>query len=232
MSEGFRLRIAYRIEDRLAFLSHLETIRSIERVIRRASLPFMITEGFNPHMKIAFGPALPVGAGSNGEFVDVRLREYVAQNDVLRALQAAAPKNLMPISCEYVALNADAIDVAYPVSDWEVVFQAGPERLEEMSAAFDRLVDRGFIEITKTKGRKTTTKRIEFDGRLVEGPHLGVMSADDDGEQRVVLRFSTFQGEGGALRPDKFIAAAFEGMSDAPAIESLTRVSLHSCGEK
>ena len=63
MGEGFRLRVRYSISGRLAYLSHLETIRSMERVIRRAGLPFAITEGFNPHMKVAFGPALPVGAG-------------------------------------------------------------------------------------------------------------------------------------------------------------------------
>lgn len=230
MSEGFRLRIAYRITDRLAFLSHLETIRSIERVIRRAGLPFQITEGFNPHMKIAFGPALPVGAGSACEYVDVRMREYVAPDAALAALQAAAPANLMPIACEYVAVNADAIDVAYPVSDWKVVFEARADRLDDIAAAFARLVDVGYIEVTKTKGRKTTTKRIDFADRLVDGPHLGVSGAclDADGSPLVTLEFSTFQGEGGALRPDKFIDAAFAGMDDAPAIRSLTRASLHA----
>ena len=103
MSEGFRLRVKYRITGRLAYLSHLETVRSMERVVRRAALPFAITEGFNPHMKIAFGPALPVGAGSRSEYFDVRLRSYVASDEALAALQAAAPENLMPVECAYRA---------------------------------------------------------------------------------------------------------------------------------
>ena len=119
MSEGFRLRVKYQITDRLAYLSHLETVRSMERVVRRAGLPFAITEGFNPHMKIAFGPALPVGAGSRSEYFDLRLREYVSPDLALAALQAAAPENLMPIACAYCAHGDDAIDVTYPVSVWK-----------------------------------------------------------------------------------------------------------------
>lgn len=227
MSEGFRLRIAYGISGRLAFLSHLETIRSVERIIRRAGLPFAITEGFNPHMKIAFGPALPVGAGSVCEYVDVRLREYVAPDDALAALQAAAPTNLMPIACEYIAVNADAIDVAYPLSQWEAVLDAGPERLDEIQRSFDQLLDRGYIEVEKKKGRKITTKRIDFDGRLVDGPSIEV-EAIANGVPKVVLRFSTLQGEGGALRPDKFIAAAFANLEDPPIVKILTRIGLQS----
>lgn len=221
MSEGFRLRIAYRITGRLAFLSHLETIRSVERIIRRARLPFQITEGFNPHMKIAFGPALPVGAGSACEYVDVRLREYVAPDEALQSLQAAAPANLMPVGCEYVAVNADAIDVAFPRSAWEATFDAGADCLDQLERAFADLLEVGYIEVEKKKGRRTTSKRIEFDGRLVEGPIFGLV----DGP-RIAVRFSTLQGEGGALRPDKFIAAAFDGIEDPPAVTSLTRLSL------
>ena len=60
VANGFLLRIKYVKRGPLAFLSHLETVRSIERIIRRANFPYAISEGFNPHMKIAFGAA-PTG---------------------------------------------------------------------------------------------------------------------------------------------------------------------------
>lgn len=220
MSEGFRLRVKYRITDRLAYLSHLETVRSMERVVRRAGLPFAITEGFNPHMKIAFGPALPVGAGSRSEYFDLRLREYVSPDLALAALQAAAPENLMPVACVYCAHGDDAIDVMYPVSVWKAELACTGIGADDVVRAFERLVDRGFIEVTKTKGHKTTVKRVEFAGRLVDGPHVTV---DDD---VVTVDFSTFQGSEGALRPDKFIAAACELMDGTVVIRSLTRMEL------
>ena len=58
----FRLRATFVEEGRLAMLSHLEVAHTLERVVRRAKLPFAISQGYSPHMKIAFGSALPVGA--------------------------------------------------------------------------------------------------------------------------------------------------------------------------
>lgn len=220
MSEGFRLRVKYQITGRLAYLSHLETVRSMERVVRRAGLPFAITEGFNPHMKIAFGPALPVGAGSRSEYFDVRLREYVAPEAALAALQAAAPENLMPIGCAYCTHDDEAIDVMYPVSAWRAELACGQASVDDVARAFEQLVDRGFIEVTKTKGRKTTTKRVEFEGRLIDGPHV-----TSDGDAAIV-EFATFQGNEGALRPDKFISAALEGANADVSLVSLTRMEL------
>ena len=61
--QTFRMRITFAKQGRLALLSHLEVARAIERAVRRAQLPFAVSQGFSPHMKIAFGAALPVGVG-------------------------------------------------------------------------------------------------------------------------------------------------------------------------
>lgn len=55
----FRLRVTFRETGRLAMLSHLELARALERAVRRAQLPFAVSQGFSPHMRIAFGAALP-----------------------------------------------------------------------------------------------------------------------------------------------------------------------------
>lgn len=220
MSEGFLLRIKYRITGRLAYLSHLETVRSIERIVRRAGLPFAITEGFNPHMKIAFGPALPVGAGSQSEYVDVHLKEYVAPDRALAALQAAAPANLMPIACEFVPIGSDAIDVAFPVSAWRVELDARYASCDQIVHAFERLLERGYIEVKKVKGRKETVKQVAFEGRLVDGPRFAQEGST------VSVEFSTFQGNAGALRPDRFVAAACDLMDAPVAMKTLSRLEL------
>ena len=57
----FRLRVSFAKTGRLRFLSHLEVVHALERAVRRTELEYAVTQGFNPRMKIAFGPALPVG---------------------------------------------------------------------------------------------------------------------------------------------------------------------------
>ena len=124
----FRLRSIYVERDRLAMLSHLEVAHALERVVRRAGLPFAISQGFSPHMKIAFGSALPVGVGSTCEIFDLQLTSYVPPAEALEALQAASAPDLMVQSCSYIENSAPATSVAFPFSTYEVRFS------EEVSA--------------------------------------------------------------------------------------------------
>ena len=39
----FRLRVRYGKRDRLKYLGHLEVIHTIERIVRRAGLPYAVT---------------------------------------------------------------------------------------------------------------------------------------------------------------------------------------------
>jgi uncharacterized protein (DUF2344 family) len=43
----------------------------LERAIRAGALPARYSEGFNPHMKLSMGPALPLGLESRHEVFDV-----------------------------------------------------------------------------------------------------------------------------------------------------------------
>lgn len=116
----FRLRCRYVETGRLAYLSHLEVAATLERVVRRARLPFAVSCGFSPHMKIAYGAALPVGIGSVCEIFDVTLADYVPADQAREALRAATVPDLMVEQCAYVEPRAKAASVAYPLSTYEV----------------------------------------------------------------------------------------------------------------
>ena len=121
----FRLRATFVEQGRLALLSHLEVAHTLERTVRRAGLPFAVSQGFSPHMKIAFGAALPVGVGSTCEIFDLQLTRYVAPDKALAALQAASVPDLMVQECRYIEPSAAAASVAFPLSTYEARF-SGP----------------------------------------------------------------------------------------------------------
>lgn len=123
----FRLRVEYRKQGRLALLSHLEIARALERAVRRADLPFAVSQGFSPHMKIAFGSALPVGVGSTCEIFDLQMTRYVAPEKALAALQAASVPDLMPHGCRYIGPRDAAASVAYPVAAYRAELSRVPE---------------------------------------------------------------------------------------------------------
>ena len=116
----FRLRVTFNKAGRLGMLSHLELARALERAVRRADLPYAVTQGFSPHMKIAFGAALPVGVESTCEIFDVSLTEYVPADEALVRLQQASALDLMPHAARYLQQGEAAASVAFPISRYEV----------------------------------------------------------------------------------------------------------------
>lgn len=70
---GVRLRVRYSKLGKVRFVSHRDGARLWERALRRVGLPVAFTEGFTPRPKLSFGLALPTGAESLAEYIDIDL---------------------------------------------------------------------------------------------------------------------------------------------------------------
>lgn len=200
----FRLRVTYELRDRLAMLSHLEVTHTLERIIRRSGLPFALTCGFSPHMKLSFGSALPVGVGSTCEVFDLYLTEYVPPAKALERLASAAPADLRPLQCVYVEESAPAASCAFTTSTYEVV----------LSDPIDRLMIPDEIRVARKKK----------DRRLVPADFI-VGEPEVDG---VVLRITLAAKETGSLRIDSLLEACLAELEHAgapvPRIHTITRI--------
>jgi radical SAM family uncharacterized protein/radical SAM-linked protein len=83
-----RYRIRYAKLGRAAYLGHLDLVRHLPRIFRRAGLELYYSVGFHPKPELTFGPALGLGIRSLGELLDVSLTEAL-DADELRARLAA-----------------------------------------------------------------------------------------------------------------------------------------------
>ena len=195
----FRLRVTFCESGRLGMLSHLEVARALERAVRRADLPYAITQGFSPHMKIAFGAALPVGVESTCEIFDVSLTEYVPADEALARLQRVSAPDLMPHSARYLQQGEAAASVAYPVSCYEARLSVPASEL--------RLPDA--ITVVRKKKEKVL-RPAEF----VRSMRFG--AADGEGGE-FTLSFELEAKSTGSLRPDVLLSAMLEacGREDA-----------------
>lgn len=197
----FRLRVRYVKHGRLAYLGHLEVLHTIERVIRRAALPYAVTQGFSPHMRVGFSSALPVGTSSTCEYYDVFLTELVPHADALQRLVAASPEDLMTQECAYVdvrtpALTAQITRVGYKVelfASGESSFDAGD--IERGLAAIV-----GLGQIPYARGKKNKVMDIE---RTLAGYQVVPVAAADE----FMVQLDTRCDNEGALRPEILLAA-------------------------
>jgi radical SAM family uncharacterized protein/radical SAM-linked protein len=115
----FRHRIVFEKTGDARLLSHRNTMDVLERAIRAAGLPARYSEGFNPHMKLSMGPALPLGLESRHEVFDV---EGVAPfgSDAARAINEKLPPgiavvDLRPLSPADPALSKAVKSARYLV---------------------------------------------------------------------------------------------------------------------
>ena len=68
-----RLRVRYSKTGKVRFTSHRDVVRMWERALRRSGLSIAWSEGYSPRPLLSFGHALPTGAGSLAEYLDVSL---------------------------------------------------------------------------------------------------------------------------------------------------------------
>ncbi len=195
----FRLRVTYRMAGRLVMLSHLETARALERIVRRADLPYAVSQGFSPHMKMAFGAALPVGVGGDEEIFDVQLDEYVAPDRALARLQAASCADLIPLAARYIAKDVAAASVAYPFSTYRAQLALDGANGDAAALAAAIAACRVPEEITVVRKKKEKT--------LVVSEFLtDEMTRDVD-----AVTFTLEAKKTGSLRPDVLLDAMLEG---------------------
>jgi len=97
------------VEEQFRFAAHLDRVRAFYRSLRRSELPVVYTRGFAPKPMLSFGPPLPVGLVSDGEYLDV-WTQYHYSGNIVRDLGPFLPRGLRivaarPVPPEYPALG-------------------------------------------------------------------------------------------------------------------------------
>jgi len=209
----FRLRIRYGKVGRLRWLSHLEVIHSLERTIRRAELPYAITQGFSPHMKCAFGPALPVGTAGENEYLDISLTRYTTAEEALARLIASTPADLAPLEARYVSEAEPSLAAAITIAEYHAIVSGKESSADSVQTALAGVVDSGSLTVQHRGKQKV------YD--LARSLPKEVRVTDQDGGIHVAL--TVRMGPEGSLRPEVLIREAFRIASLEATVSHMTR---------
>lgn len=118
------------------FISHIDLLRHVSRILRRAGISVNYSQGFNPHALVYFSPPLGVGVSSDAEYLtidtdmnadEVFERYNSAVPDTLRASGVfVCPKNP---NLQGKVVSADYIlDVSYKPIDLSGGFEISYEK--------------------------------------------------------------------------------------------------------
>ena len=168
--EKFDYRAVYAKYGRAKYISHLDFMRSMQRIIKRSKLPVWHTQGFNPHVYIMFPLALPLGTDSRVEIMDFALTQNLPNEQVKKQLGEKCPEGIEIISISQPVHKHTEIKSA----DYEISFKPSVPAGECLEK-WNEFMTLEKIEIEKRTKKKTVN--------LVDiKPHITVLDVKTDGD--------------------------------------------------
>ena len=146
-----RIRMHYARTGRVRFLSHLDFMTLFHRAAVRAGVPVAFSQGFNPHPRIAFGPALPVGMESEAEYLDLETDPFIDLRQATRALNAALPDGIRIQEARVVPKKAPSLSGS--ISRYRYRVAVPPERTGGLAERIAAFLGRGQMIISR-KGKE------------------------------------------------------------------------------
>lgn len=205
-----RVRFRYAKLGKVRFTSQRDVARMWERALRRAAVPVAYSEGFSPRPLLSFGLALPTGAESLAEFVDVVLDEGRAEaagvvpDELVGRLDPFLPDGVT-IRAAAALSGGGSLQHEVTACRWELALSgAARARVSEAVASFTAAAS--VLLVRERKGREA-----EDDLR----PAVRELSvADGTGDERVVVVAEVATQPRG-VRPAELVRVLAERMVDA-----------------
>lgn len=188
-----RLRITFAKTEVIRFTGHLDLHRAWERTFRRAGLPLVYSQGFNPRPRLNLASALPLGFTSQAEVLEARLEARLALNDILSALERALPPGLQVLQVDEVDPSDPSPQSDLQAAEFVITFLDPFPELEPRLEALLKEED-----LMRQRRGKTYDLR-----PLILA--LEPLEDDESGRQRLLVRLVARAGATG--RPEEVIAA-------------------------
>ena len=130
------------------YLSHRNVMDLLERAFRAARAPIRYTEGYNPHIRMSMGPALPLGQESKHELFDVDMLDALS-DEHLAGVNARLPDGVRITGWAELSTGAPSLGKAATEAVYRFVLPDGESRVERLRIAGDgATTPKRFLEST------------------------------------------------------------------------------------
>ena len=140
-----KLRLLFKKEGQASYISHLDLMRTFQRVFPRAGLELRHSQGFHPHPLISIVLPLPVGQASECELLDFEVEQDIDGSGVAELLNSGLPAGLFVREC--YLLERPARELSFLRARIEFDYDKGVpysalERLERLFEQEEVLVEK------------------------------------------------------------------------------------------
>lgn len=195
-----RLRVRLGKKGEMALLSHLDMMRLLDRVVRRASIPITFTGGFHPTPRIIPANALPLGASSSGEIVDFELTQTMDIEEFRSKLIAQLPPDIPVYDVQEVSVKTPASTQLLEKAEYQITVDVEDSTLDQWQTWVEATLNKAEIWLEQTT-KSGKTHQIDVRDRLFE---LQVMESSPT---KATIRYiGSCRNDGTLLRPEQMVA--------------------------
>ena len=186
-----RIRVKFSKTEPMRFTSHLDLYRAWERLLRRAGVQLVFSQGYNPRPKLQLAAPLPLGITSRAEIIDFWL--MVGPDDLgmmTSELINSQPPGIEIISVEYVDPSAPPLQKKVAAAQYEIT-------LLDQIPQIDQTIDSILNSETLIRQRRGKT----YDLR----PLILDLMVKNKGSELIQMRLNAQEGSTG--RPEEVLLA-------------------------
>ncbi len=146
-----RTLVKYTKTNAAIYVAHLDTQRTIQRMLRRTNLPIKYTMGFHPHPVLTFAQPLSVGVSSQGEYFEFSMLEYFNPSRLKGIIAASMPKGFTCLDCGFIRDEFPSLMAMVRCSEWEIYVE--DIKIDNAKSLLDELLASESMMIMKTTKR-------------------------------------------------------------------------------
>jgi radical SAM-linked protein len=143
---SYKYSINFSKTDNAIFFGHIDLMNIFRRAFRRADLPLIYSEGYNPRPKISSAAALSVGVASEDEWFEIELATEWNDSAILNVLEGVFPSGIKINK----VIKSSQPNVLKPTS---CIYQIDISNETESSDKIEEFYTSGAVKITK-RGKK------------------------------------------------------------------------------
>lgn len=92
------MKIRLQFEKNIKYISHLDLMKAVQKILKRTGYPLKYSEGFNPHMVLTIANPLPLGIVGKQEFMEFELKtDSISFGELKEKLRLACPEGIVPV---------------------------------------------------------------------------------------------------------------------------------------
>lgn len=207
-------RIRYKRNDSVQYVSHLDTIQVFARAGRRAGLPMVYSQGFNPKPQMVFGAPAAMGLTSDCELMDMELDCDMPCDRLVQILNDNLPLGFRILQCSIKDTKENIMALAAASCYKVKVRNKGDfSQLENTVAAIMKSDECVIPKKTKSGIKDTNIRKMIYE-----------LSLEQNGGD-LILNMLLLSSNEGSLKPELLI----EAINKNPGLEA-DILSIHRTG--